>query len=273
MRDKTGILVAGFGTGYLDSRKRTVEVLEREIAEAYPKVPVYRAWVSGRLRELVREREGVAVDGVGEALRRMQADGVARAVIQPTCMIAGLEYDRIQREVRNTEHIFYSIRVGKPLLWEEEDCRQAARCGMEDFPALGPLEALVWFGHGTSHEANAVYRKLDRAFLQQDTAGRVRLATMKAEPGFDEILGWLAGKRIRKVHLAPFMLSAGGHVCKEMAGEDRDSWQMRLVRAGYEVECHIRGLGENAGIRRMYLKHLGRVMWELSQGGHEGAGR
>lgn len=256
MKDKRGILVAGFGTAYPDSRKRTIELLEQEIAAAHPETVVARAWASGRLRELVKSREGLLVDGIGEALRRMAQKGVTRVAVQPVCVIAGLEYDLIRKEAGMCREMFTQLLVGRPLLLGEADCEPVARLAMENCRMPGRGEALVWFGHGTSHGANPIYRRLDQAFLRQDGAERVRLATVKAEPDLEEILKWLGEREIRRVHLAPFMLTAGGHVCREMAGENEDSWRMRLIRAGYEAECHMQGLGENAGIRRMYLEYV-----------------
>ena len=36
---------------------------------------------------------------------------------------------------------------------------------------------------------------------------------------------------------------------------DENSWTKRLEKQGYQVHCQIKGLGENAAIRALYLDH------------------
>lgn len=55
---------------------------------------------------------------------------------------------------------------------------------------------------------------------------------------------------------------AGDHANQDMAGEKEDSWKSRLERAGYQVECRIRGLGEVEAIRKLYVAHVREVEWE-----------
>ena len=47
-----------------------------------------------------------------------------------------------------------------------------------------------------------------------------------------------------------------------LAGEEEDSWKSRLERAGYQVECRIRGLGEVEAIRKLYVAHVREAEWE-----------
>ena len=54
----------------------------------------------------------------------------------------------------------------------------------------------------------------------------------------------------------PFMLVAGDHAMNDMAGEEEDSWRNRLTAAGYQVESHLRGLGENPAFRKIYRQHV-----------------
>ena len=52
------------------------------------------------------------------------------------------------------------------------------------------------------------------------------------------------------------MLVAGDHANNDMAGDSPNSWKSLFEAAGYEVICHLRGLGEYQGIREIYLEHL-----------------
>ena len=40
-----------------------------------------------------------------------------------------------------------------------------------------------------------------------------------------------------------------------MAGDEDGSWKKAFEDAGYQVECLVRGLGENEAIRQIYVEH------------------
>ena len=50
----------------------------------------------------------------------------------------------------------------------------------------------------------------------------------------------------------PFMLVAGDHAKNDMAGDDEDSWKMQLLRAGFEPEIILKGLGESPDFVEIY---------------------
>ena len=72
----------------------------------------------------------------------------------------------------------------------------------------------------------------------------------------DYVMKRLKRQEIKKVYLAPFMIVAGDHARNDLAGEEEDSWKNQFEAAGYPVECHLKGLGEYPGIRKIFLKHI-----------------
>jgi precorrin-2/cobalt-factor-2 C20-methyltransferase len=58
------------------------------------------------------------------------------------------------------------------------------------------------------------------------------------------------------------MLVAGDHARNDMAGEE-DSWKNQLEELGYEVTCLIRGLGECAPLREIFVSHCRQAMDQL----------
>ena len=52
------------------------------------------------------------------------------------------------------------------------------------------------------------------------------------------------------------MIVAGDHANNDMAGDDEDSWKSIFEDAGYDVECVLRGLGEIAAVRDIYVDHV-----------------
>ena len=51
------------------------------------------------------------------------------------------------------------------------------------------------------------------------------------------------------------MVVAGDHANNDMAGDEEDSWKSVFEAEGFEVECLLRGLGENEDIRNIYIDH------------------
>ena len=83
MSDKNGILVVSFGSSYEETRKKSIDQLEKEIQEAYPEFSLYRAFTSPRIIKGLREK-GIQINDVEEALEKMRGDGIKRVIVQPT---------------------------------------------------------------------------------------------------------------------------------------------------------------------------------------------
>ena len=150
---------------------------------------------------------------------------------------------------------FDSIRFGTPLLTSTDDIEEAIRAFMDDWKELPENEVLVLMGHGTTHYANTAYAALDYTFKDLGYSNVV-IGTVEAYPSVPSILRSLDALHPEKVHLAPFMIVAGDHATNDMAGEEEDSWKNQFEAAGYPVECHLKGLGEYPGIRKIFLKHI-----------------
>lgn len=110
-------------------------------------------------------------------------------------------------------------------------------------------------GHGTTHYANTAYAALDYTFKDLGYSN-VLIGTVEAYPSIPSILRGLKELQPEKIHLTPFMIVAGDHATNDMAGEEEDSWKNQFEAAGYTVECHLKGLGEYEGIRKIFLKHI-----------------
>ena len=126
---------------------------------------------------------------------------------------------------------------------------------MEEWGALPGDEVLVLMGHGTTHYANAVYAALDYKFKDMGYSN-VFLGTVEAYPTMASLLRQIKEYGPQKVHLAPFMIVAGDHAHNDMAGKEEDSWVNQFRESGFEVECHLKGLGEYPGVRKIFLRHI-----------------
>jgi sirohydrochlorin cobaltochelatase len=256
MTDKRkALLVVSFGTSHAETRDKTIGAIERNLAEAFPGYEIRRAFTSGMIIDVLRRRDGVAIDDVPDAMECLIRDGFQEVLVQPTHVIPGDEYDDMVREVMPYANRFETLRIGKPLLYDTEDQRKVVCAVMKQFPDLAEREALVLMGHGTVHPINAVYAALDYLFKDMGYSN-VFVGTVEAYPDIETILGAVDGFRPEKVILMPLMVVAGDHAVNDMASDEEDSWKSLFKNAGCEVECVLKGLGEFQSIRDIYLEHV-----------------
>ena len=234
MEPRQAILVVSFGTSYNDSREKTIGAVERAVAEAFPAYEVRRAFTSQRIIDKLKKRDQRSIDNLKEALDRAAADGIKSLIVQPTHLMDGFEYMDVKAEVEANQGRFERLALGAPLLASEADLDAVIRAMAGELDGYDDGKtALCLMGHGTDAASNQVYQKM------QDRM----------------IAGGYANYYIGTV-LQPLMVVAGDHANQDMAGEEEDSWKSRLERAGYQVECRIRGLGEVEAIRKLYVAHV-----------------
>ena len=254
------LLAVSFGTSYNDSRDVTIGALEAALQEAYPEYEVRRAFTSQIIIDILAERDGLEIDNVTEAMERLIADGVKEVVIQPTHVMSGFEYDDVIAEVMPYASQFDSFKMGAPLLTSDADYDDVVSVITEETQEyVADDTAIVFMGHGTHHEANATYERLQKRL---DSAGydNYFIGTVEATPSLDDIMALVADSGASKVVLLPLMIVAGDHANNDMAGDEEDSWKTAFEAAGYEVECVLKGLGQYAGIQEMVVEHAGDVI-------------
>lgn len=255
---KTGILIVSFGTTYEETRKKNIEALEQEVQRMYPEIPCYRAFSSGMVRKILRERDGIHVMEVKEALLQMKEDGISHVKILPTHIIDGLENNKVRQRAEECRPLFEEVTMARALLETETDYEKAAGTLWQELSQMAAGKILLFMGHGSSHEANAAYEKLEGVFCRL-TGEDVFVATVEGTPELSDARQQMARLQKKQVILTPFMLVAGDHAVNDMAGEE-DSWRTELEADGYAVTAVVKGLGEYAGIRSLYLEHLQEIM-------------
>ena len=233
---KKAILIVSFGTSYENTRKRTIDAIERDIADAFPVCPAYRAWTSKMIIAKLKKRDGIIIHTVKEAMEQMLLDGITDVIVQPTHVINGIENDQMKADALSFRDRFSSIVFGNPLLTTEEDNQAVVQAVAGEFQDMDQETALVLMGHGTEHYANSVYAALD--------------SLLRAADSFQP----------KKIVLAPFMIVAGDHAQNDLAGEDPDSWMNRLSSEGYKVTPVLKGLGEYPKIRQILVDHVQQAM-------------
>ena len=255
---KKAILAVSFGTSHEDTRKVTIDAIERDMQDAFPEYPLYRAWTSKMIIKKIKNRDHVSIHTVKEAMEQMLQDGITDVLIQPTHVINGIENDLMKEDALSYQNSFHSISFGDPLLTSEEDSRDVIQSIAHEFSDLKKEEVLVLMGHGTTHYANAIYAALDYTFKDMGYSN-IFLGTVEAYPSMESLMKMVKAYAPSKVILAPFMIVAGDHAKNDMAGDDPESWYSQFKAQGFEVEPVIKGLGEYPGIRKILVEHLRKI--------------
>lgn len=253
---KPVILAVSFGTSYNDNRDLSIGAVEAELQAAFPEYEVRRAFTAQTVIDILGERDTMDVNNVTEAMDRLVADGVKKVVIQPTHVMNGAEYDDVMAEIAPYADKFDAFAVGAPLLTSHEDYEAVIEALLADNEHAGSDEvALVYMGHGTHHFANATYSQLE-AMMHAEGYENAFVGTVEGFPTLEVVQAQVAAYGAKKIVLMPLMVVAGDHANNDMAGDEEDSWKVILTEAGYEVECVLEGLGQNAGVRAVYVDHV-----------------
>lgn len=257
---KPVLLVVSFGTSYNETRAKTIDAVEAELQKAYPEYQVRRAFTSQIIIDILKERENLTIDNVTQAMERLVADGVKDVVVQPTHIMTGFEYDDMVREVSAFAGKFDSLKISTPVLTEDADYDAMVEALVAQNSGYEAADTvLVFMGHGTEHEANATYAKLQEKL---NAAGHENyiIGTVEATPSLDDVAAAVKASGAKKVVLMPLMIVAGDHASNDMAGDGADSWKSVLTAQGYGVTCVLQGLGEYPAIRQILVDHAGKTM-------------
>ncbi len=283
------LLAVSFGTACPGSWDAEIGVLERAIAGRFAEYELRRAFSSRKIIHAIQARHGLSVEHVTQALERAVRDGFRQAVIQPFYFSDGYEYAALQKVLQNYQDSFAQAVCGSPLLTSDADLDAVARAlvkstaGFDDgktaFCFMGhgtcrTAEQALQTGSGKSHETEkaphmereiaanpqnapyTVYEKL-QARLTQEGHGHYYIGTMKEAPSLQDMKQKLFRHGgYKRIVLRPLLITAGWHVREDMAGEKEHSWKNMLKKEGYEVICHLEGLGRNPDIQRIFASHV-----------------
>nr|WP_319487730.1 sirohydrochlorin cobaltochelatase [uncultured Caproiciproducens sp.] len=253
--NKKAILIVSFGTSHSDTKKNTIDQIELDIKNAYPEYMIYRAFTSKIIIKILKNRDGINISTVAEAMERMKMDGVEEVIVQPTHILNGIENDSMIQDVNFYKKGFNSIKFGAPLLNSTADYWRVIGAFVKKLPKISKHEAIVCMGHGTEHYTNAAYAALDY-MLKDDGYDDIYVATVEAYPALTDIIKRLKKNKYNKIILTPFMIVSGDHAKNDMAGVQGKSWRTILEKEGFEVSCVLEGLGENEEIRRIFVDHI-----------------
>lgn len=254
-KDEKEILVVSFGTSYNNSRDVTIGAIENAIRKSYPDYNICRAFTSQIIIDKLKKRDGIIIDNVKEAMDKAVSKGIKELIIQPTHLLNGLEYMELADDVKSYTERFERIVLAKPLLTDSEDFNKVIDIIAKIVAEYDINKTAVCFmGHGTEAEANNVYIKLQNKIFASGYKN-CYIGTVEAKPDILDIVKEVKKGDYNKIILLPLMIVAGDHANNDMAGDDEESWKKHFEKEGYEVECILKGLGENIDIQKIFIEH------------------
>lgn len=254
--NKKAILVVSFGTSYNETRAKTIDAIEEKVAEAYPDYEVRRAFTSQMIIDKLKSRDGLEIDNVEQAMQRLVDDGFGTVIVHPTHVMSGIEFEEMLSQVDPFLDYFVNAITGEALLTYPDDFEALARTLIEDTADYNEEgTSIVFMGHGSEHQANEVYEKMEEAFAEEGYLNYF-VGTVEAEPTLEDVMKKVEAAGSERVVLLPLMIVAGDHATNDMAGDEEDSWKTQFKAAGYEVECVLKGLGEYPAVQDLIVSHV-----------------
>ena len=220
-QSQKAILVVSFGTSYEASRKATIEIIEQDIADAFPDYRIYHAWTSKFIISVLKKRDGISIPTVCEAIEQMIHDGIRTLIVQPTHILDGIENNVMKETVLSYKDSFDQIVFGAPLLAASDDETHAIAAVTSEFKNLKATDALVLMGHGTTHQINTAYSELNRHFKSLGHSN-VFIGTVEADPTIQDLVQEVTEFHPTAIYLTPFMIVAGDQAHHDMAGNSPD---------------------------------------------------
>lgn len=242
---KKAILAVSFGTTLPEAERGCILPVEEALRRAYPGHEIRRAYTSRMIIRKLREQNR-NIDGVGEAIAKLESESFDEISIVPTNIIPGGEYDKILAAAKNHP-------VSEPLLANERDLDWCANLLAVISASLD--RPLLMMGHGTEHEADEIYARLRRKL-----PGNIFLACLEGTHTLESLLPALEALPGRKLAIMPLMLVAGSHARKHLSGESPDSWKSVLEAEGFGISVRMQGLGALNDVQQRFVEKAARII-------------
>ncbi|PYG84859.1 sirohydrochlorin cobaltochelatase [Ruminiclostridium sufflavum DSM 19573] len=179
--------------------------------------------------------------------------GLRRVLVQPAFLLTGIEYDKIRSEAKAFGD---TTAVGHPLLPDNERIEKLADILEREYCG----KTVLFIGHGTSHPAGEIYRKLYLALKKKSLTAF--MGVLDGNPKLETALSEILHHSVNSILLVPLMMTAGKHVKEEITGDTEGSWRSLLEQQGIKTSCVDKGLLAYPPIREMIFASIEQSIYE-----------
>lgn len=262
------VVLVSFGVSMPEVRTLSIDSLHARIKQAYPQLEHRLAFTSERIRAKLSKMGLECPPNVSQCLEDLLTQGIRRVLLLPTHVMPGFEYDKLCAQAKAYQDDLEELIIAEPLLYRASDYAKLCELVCNEYP-ISAGERVLFMGHGTEHPMNAAYPALQCELEYQGKQGYY-VATVEGYPNFDEVLSYMMRKEgytkisdlaaQLSITLVPLLFVAGEHACKDMMGDNPDSWSFKLGALGVRWQAHKRGLAEIEGVQELYLEHIQRAL-------------
>jgi sirohydrochlorin cobaltochelatase len=241
------LVASGTATKAFDTYRQ----IEAGCRRCFPGHPFHLAFSSRAIRRRAHETAGVQLVTPQAVLEQLARSGHRQAVVQSLHLICGLEFHQMVWKAAQGP---LELHLGLPLLASPDDFEAVLAWIAAVRPGQGE-DGLVLVAHGTDHPAWMAYALL-RAKMAARFGDKIFLGQVKGGPAPAVVAERLAAAGCRRVHLRPFMLVAGAHFMKDVAGDGPTSWKAQLGKQGLIVIPQGEGLGTHPAAVALFCRHI-----------------
>lgn len=253
MQEQSAILIISYGSSKKQAYLNSIQGVQHALQSAFPTLTLYHAITSSHCLTQLRGEDPCSIPSLVEAMEQILRDGVTSLIVLPTYLLPGISFTKLIDALLPYRVQFHSLRIVPPLLGAIDDYLVTALRTV-----MGPLgedTAFLYMGHGSTHQANDCYPKLEQA-LYQHGCTNCYVVTLSMLHDIQPLLDLLSPHSYKKIILHPLLLLAGYHTETDMADPRGPSLYRKLTEAGYDVECRIVGLGEYECIQGVYVRRV-----------------
>lgn len=286
-KEKSAIVVAFFGTTYPSGLKAVINILNH-VKQAFLNTRIKVTFTSNIVRKIWRERQKDAdkwlsqgvpeeilyVKGILTTMDELQEEGYKDIIVQSTHIYHMeqvedlLSYIKALRSIETVKERwkpFHKIAFGRPILGSigdkydyHEDLKKGILALRDDVEiAKKEKAALVYMGHGNEYWSTGIYIEAQKMFRKLFPEVQVFIGAVEGFPSLEDVLKVLkTHTKTQKIILKPFMVVAGEHAYKDMAGDKPNSWKSILEKNGFKVKPIFEGLGEKDTIAEIVVQHI-----------------
>lgn len=246
--DKAAIVAVHIGASDVQGRE-SIDRFNARLRKAYPNYTFREAWTS---RELIQQMSHNGVNYIAtpdELFGQLQKEGYTHVLIQSSNLVNCADMQFLRHTVEAAQAHFKHMRLGEPLLTDEQDYAEAAQATAKAFGS--EKEANVLMCSSDTGTETAQFAMLDYALKDHEFKGWF-VGTTGGYPSLESLIRQLKHQKMKKVHLIPFVFAASTQTTNAMAHE----WAQRLQKAGYKVTAEVRSLAEVDAIMDIFERHI-----------------